>query len=198
MPRRIIDLEEPDSFVAGAFGEPDDRTFYLQAAKGTRVVSVVLGQEQLAMLGDRMLVVVDELERRGLSAIDGVVTSDVDIETSREMPQSEFPVGTLTIAWDEDIERLIIEARAYMHDEGAGETASPDIEDAEDEIPDDAPIGPDVLRVWLKPLVAQRFARQTVGGVAAGSRQPQCPLCGHPLDPSGHLCSRRDGTDHVR
>ena len=73
----------------------------------------------------------------------------------------EFRVGTLVIAWDEDVDRLIVEARSMTFDAGAGESAVRDSEDLdEDDIPDDAPIGPDVLRVRLTPFMAQQFARR--------------------------------------
>src|SRR5579884_661144 len=42
MPRQIFLFERPRRFVAGTVGTPGDRTFYLQAADGSRVVSVAL------------------------------------------------------------------------------------------------------------------------------------------------------------
>jgi uncharacterized repeat protein (TIGR03847 family) len=59
----------------------------------------------------------------------------------------------------------------------------------EDDIPDDAPIGPDVLRVRLTPHMAQQFARRANSVVADG--QPTCPYCGATLQPIGHFCRRR-------
>ena len=53
----------------------------------------------------------------------------------------------------------------------------------------DAPIGPDVLRVSLPVDAALRFAEQALQLAAAG-RQP-CPNCGAPLDPNGHTCARK-------
>ncbi|MFV2062033.1 MAG: DUF3090 family protein [Chloroflexota bacterium] len=194
MPRRIIDLDEPDRFASTAVGESGERTFYLQAVQGSRVVSVTLERDQLEILAERMLAIIDELERRGLTAIDAGTATAPD-EPPLAGPLCEgFHAGTLTIAWDEDVDRLIIEARSHILDEGAGESASPIIADVgEDEIPDDAPIGPDVVRVRIKPLMAQQFARQA-GRLAAAGRQ-RCAFCGEPLDPEGHRCPRRDGSD---
>ena len=63
-------------------------------------------------------------------------------------------------------------------------------EEFEDEdIPDDAPIGPDVLRVHLTPYMAQQFARRANSVVAGGV--PTCPYCGAVLEPPGHFCTRR-------
>lgn len=196
-----MDFDEPKRFVAGAEGEPGERTFFLQATQGGRLASVGLEREQLALLADRVIAIIDELERRGLTAIDAglVDTIDarlvdaVDARSPASPPREEFQVGTLTIAWDEDVDRVVIEARSQSFDGGAGESASMD--DDDDEIPDDAPIGPDVLRVHLLPLMAQQFARRAERVVADG--RPACPFCGQPLDPLGHLCLRHDGLDRV-
>ena len=73
--------------------------------------------------------------------------------------------------------------------EFAGDVALRDDEMDEDDIPDDAPIGPDVLRVHLTPYMAQQFARRANSVVAGGV--PVCPYCGAVLEPPGHFCSRR-------
>lgn len=197
MSRRIIDFDEPDRFSTGSVGEPGERTFFLQAVKGEQVASVALEGEQVAILADRLLAVVDELERRGLAAIDAGPAAALDDRPLDQPLLEEFRVGTLTIAWDDDVDRLVVEARSMTFD-GAGERATLEavaVEDVdEDEIPDDAPIGPDVLRVRLTPLMAQQFARRA-GRVVAGG--PMCPFCGDPLRPTGHLCPRRNGSDYI-
>jgi uncharacterized repeat protein (TIGR03847 family) len=38
---------------------------------------------------------------------------------------------------------------------------------------------------------ARSFVERAVRVVASG--RPPCPLCGQPLDPTGHLCPRRNG-----
>jgi uncharacterized repeat protein (TIGR03847 family) len=38
----VHSFDPPDRFVAGTVGEPGDRTFFLQAVQGPRVVSVAL------------------------------------------------------------------------------------------------------------------------------------------------------------
>ena len=163
---------------------------------------MALEREQVELLAERLLVVIDELERRGLAAI-GVSRASTgstmawnDPEALTASPHEEFEAGTLTIAWDEDVDRMIIEARSPTLDDGAGEVATPVLQALDDDdVPDDAPIGPDVLRVRLRPVMAQQFARQAERVVASG-RSP-CPFCGEPLDPGGHLCSRRNGPEYL-
>ena len=50
MSRRIYDYGVPDRFVAGTVGEPGNRTFFLQARSGARLVSVALEKQQVAAL----------------------------------------------------------------------------------------------------------------------------------------------------
>jgi len=192
MPRRIIDFETPDRFATGTVGESDEsgeRTFFLQAVQGPRVTTVHLEKEQVAVLADRVLAIIDEVERRGLAAIDAGPAGELD-ERPLELPlQEEFRVGTMIIAWDDDVDRLVVEARSMTFDAGAGEVALRDEDEIDDEdIPDDAPIGPDVLRVRLTPYMAQQFARRANSVVAGG--RPTCPYCGQVLERTGHFCSR--------
>ncbi len=189
MTRHIMDFDLPDRFATGTVGEAGDRTFFLQAVQGRRVVSVMLEKEQVSILADRVLAIVDEVERRGLAAMDAGPAGIPDERPLQQPLLEEFRVGTLVIAWDDDIDRLIVEARSMTFDTGAGESAVRDGDEPdEDDIPDDAPIGPDVLRVRLTPFMAQQFARRANSVVAGG--KPVCPFCGRVLARTGHFCHR--------
>ncbi len=195
MTRRIIDFHMPDRFAPGSIGESGERTFFLQAVQGARITTVMLEKEQVAVLADRVLAVIDEVERRGLAAIDAGPAGIPDDRPPEQPLAEEFRVGTLVISWDEDIDRLVVEARSMTFDAGAGESAVREDADLDDDdIPDEAPIGPDVLRVRLTPFMAQQFARRATSVVAGG--QPTCPFCGAVLERSGHFC-RRDFDDLV-
>jgi uncharacterized repeat protein (TIGR03847 family) len=196
MRRRIMDFDTPDRFATGSVGEPGDRVFYLQAVQRQRTTSVMLEREQVAILADRVLAVVDELERRGLAAIDAGPAGSPDERPLEEPLHEEFRVGTMTIAWDDDVDRIVIEARSMTFDAGAGDSVLLDGEDLDDDdIPDDAPIGPDVLRVRLTPFMAQQFARRA--GRIVGDGRPPCPFCGEPLEPTGHICRRSEGGEYI-
>ncbi len=69
MARRRFIFDPPERFVAGTIGEPGDRTFFLQARDGPRVVSVVLEKVQVSVLADRLGQLLAELERRGVPEI---------------------------------------------------------------------------------------------------------------------------------
>ena len=68
MARRRYLFDPPERFVAGTVGRPGDRTFFLQARDGPRVVSIVLEKVQVAVLADRLGELLSELERRGVEA----------------------------------------------------------------------------------------------------------------------------------
>src|SRR5688572_5591712 len=180
MPRRRYIFDPPERFVAGTVGEPGDRTFFLQARDGGRVVSVVLEKVQVAVLAERLGDLLDELERRGIEGAEG---ADPEDDAPLDEPLVEaFRAGSLTLGWDGGAGRVLVEARAQDED---GEAIDPDEDDDEDED------GPDLLRVRMTAAAARGFVARAARVVAAG--RPPCPLCGAPLDPLGHICPRRNG-----
>ena len=56
--------DPPDRFVAGAVGQPGERTFYLQATSAGRVTSVVLEKFQMSRLAESIDELLDEVLRR--------------------------------------------------------------------------------------------------------------------------------------
>jgi uncharacterized repeat protein (TIGR03847 family) len=189
MSRRRYLFDPPERFVAGTVGSPGDRTFFLQARDGPRVVSIVLEKVQVAVLADRLGELLSELERRGVEAAVAAQTRAATSETEGEdtgpldEPLNEaFRAGSLTLGWDGDAERVLVEARAQSED---GEEIDPDEDDDEDED------GPDLLRVRMTAEAARSFVSRAARIVSAG--RPPCPLCGAPLDPQGHICPRRNG-----
>ncbi len=188
MPRRIFSFDEPERFVAGTVGEPGARVFFLQARDGGRIVSVALEKAQVAVLADRLAALLEELGRHGLdlSGPDGMIEPPTDVGPLDEPLQEAFRAGALTLTWDGERERIIVEAREITEADEAGEPVQVDDDDED---------GPDVIRVVMLPASARDFAARAAAVVNAG--RPPCPLCGQPLDPLGHLCPRRNGTGYL-
>jgi uncharacterized repeat protein (TIGR03847 family) len=109
--RRTFVFDLPDRFVTGTVGEPGQRTFFLQARKASQVVSVVLEKVQVQVLAERLDQLLDELEDRGIaeSADD---ESAADTGPLDEPLIEAFRATTLTLGWDADAERVLVEARA--------------------------------------------------------------------------------------
>jgi hypothetical protein len=212
MARAIYDMGSPDRFVAGAVGEPGNRTFYLQARKGPRLITVGLEKAQVAALAARVVALLTAIRRaeqhmseaepsaggdaprarrsamRAAPSSAGAATpgdpAGEDRAGTLEEPVDErFRVGTMALGWDAEDHVLVLEARAQTEEE-----------DDPDEFPDDDETGPDLVRVRLEAATAEAFAEDALRVVASG--RPPCPVCGEPLDPQGHLCARRNGYVH--
>jgi uncharacterized repeat protein (TIGR03847 family) len=191
MPRHRYVFDPPERFVAGTVGEPGSRTFFIQARDGNRVVSIVLEKVQVAVLADRLGKLLDELERRGIAEA-ASAEPQPDSGPLDEPLVEAFRAGVLALGWDGSGERILVEAREQT-EEDAEEAESDTAREGEgiSLLDDDAEDGPDYLQVRLTPLAARAFVDRAVRVVASG--RPPCPLCGAPLDPTGHLCPRRNG-----
>jgi uncharacterized repeat protein (TIGR03847 family) len=167
--------DPPDRFVAGAVGQPGERTFYLQATSAARVTSVVLEKFQVSLLAERLDELLDEVLRRtgGSPEVPAAAPVGLQDDAPLDLPLLEdFRVGAIALAWDGDGGMVVIEA----------------VEPLADDVPAD---GPGVLRVRITPGAARAFAQRAAKIVAAG--RPPCPLCGLPLETDGHICPRQNG-----
>ncbi|WP_067974406.1 DUF3090 domain-containing protein [Nocardiopsis trehalosi] len=184
----VFQYDPPERFVAGTVGQPGERTFFLQASGGGRITSVVLEKAQVSALAERIEELLEEVRRRfGEQPGDTPpAPEDLDDGPLQQPIEEDFRVGTLALAWDADSARVIIEAQQV--DEGEDDAVE---EDEIEVFAEDAPATRDVLRVHLTPTAARAFAGRAMKVVAAG--RPNCPLCGQPLDPGGHICPRQNG-----
>ena len=174
--------DPPERFVAGAVGQPGERSFYLQASEGSRITSVSLEKFQVSQLAERLDELLDEVLRRtgGSTTVPATTPADLADDGPLDLPlMEEFRVGAIALAWDGETDCVVIEAQE--------ESESP-VEPLSDEVPAD---GPGVLRVRLTPGAARAFAQRALRIVAQG--RPPCPLCGLPLDAAGHVCPRQNG-----
>lgn len=195
MARRVYLFNPPERFIAGTVGEPGNRTFFLQGRDGARIVSVSLEKVQVAAMADRLGRLLLELDERGIVELEPTVPLE-DVGPLDEPLSEAFRAGTLTLGWDGDLGRVIIEAQAMTE---------ADEDEDDDEVDDDDSVaaaieqllaaddvdGPDILRVHLSATQARSFVERANRVVRSG-RLP-CPLCGNPLDPQGHICPRRNG-----
>lgn len=173
MLRRVFDFDSPDRFVAGTVGAPGARSFFLQARQGGALVSVGLEKTQVAALAGRISELLDTVE--GLA---GELPAQVrrDDRPLEEPTVELFRVGAMALAWDATTGRIVIEAQPLTEDGAFAD------------VPDQAPEGPDLLRVRVEPSRARDFIRRAASLVAAG--RPACPFCGQPLEATGHFCPK--------
>jgi uncharacterized repeat protein (TIGR03847 family) len=176
--RQLYFFDRPSRFVAGTVGTPGERTFYLQAVDGPRVVSVALEKTQVAVLADRLEELLDDIVARTGTAF---AAADADDGALEQPVDEEFRVAAMGLKRDGDTGLVMIEAQAPV--ETIAEAEQSLLEDVED--------GPDALRVLIEPPVARSFVQRARRLVSAG--RPPCPLCSQPLDPAGHVCIRLNG-----
>src|ERR1700759_4563745 len=203
MTHQVHAFEPPERFVAGTVGEPGDRTFFLQARGGGRVVSVALEKVQVSLLAEKLEELLLEANKRfGVDLPDAPLIAVHDNDPLDTPVDEEFRVGTLGLAFDVDTATVVIEAIEAGDAEveiALGEDdedddpdvdvdVDPDADDDDDDEPDD---DLDRLRVRLSPEATRAFIDRARRVVAAG--RAACALRGQPLDPAGHLCPRHNG-----
>jgi uncharacterized repeat protein (TIGR03847 family) len=179
-------FDPPERFVAGTVGLPGERTFFLQAREGLRVISVALEKQQVQALAQRIDELLDEVlandETTGV--VPAIAPLDADDSDPLEQPiQEEFRAGTMTLSWDPRDERVVIEVFPYSE----AAVVSPEQVDEDFEEPEPE----ELLLVRLSAGAARAFVSRSARVIEAG--RPTCPFCSEPIDPEGHLCVRANG-----
>ena len=176
---RIFLFDPVERFVVGTVGIPGERTFFIQARTGSRLVSVSLERAQVAAIADRVLQILREIRlSEPLTVIERVGYDDQPLESPID---EEFRVGVIGLAYVSDRRLIEIDLQAIT-----------DSDNADDELLEiDTSSDQDILRILMTLGYAESFAKRANTVVAAG-RAP-CPFCGGPIDPNGHLCPRSNG-----
>ncbi len=178
-------FDPPERFVAGTVGEPGARTFFLQARSGARITSVSLEKQQVAALAERMDELLDEVMSGGTEAVVPAV-APLGLEDGEPLEQpieEEFRAGTMTLSWDPNDERVVVEVFPFTE----AAVVAPDQVDQDFEEPEPE----EVFLVRITPGLARAFVKRAAQVLDAG--RPSCPFCGNPIDPDGHLCVRANG-----
>lgn len=96
----------------------------------------------------------------------GPLPEDLDFDARVE---PDWIVGTIGVSYDDETDRLVVVVEELVEEDEEGA----------------------VVRIALTREQAAAFAIRATQLVEAG--RPPCPLCGLPLDPSGHDCPRTNG-----
>ncbi len=165
-----FDLDSVQRLTVGAVGPRGQRVFYVQARRGSRLISLIAEKEQIRALAEAISRLLDGLAEKNprLATSDDLLITDMSLEAPLE---PAFRVGQMGLGYDaeRDVVVLLIQ--------GAGE-------DAEGEATQTARLS--ASRPQMRAL-----ASQASHVVAAG--RPICGNCGRPIDPAGHFCPQRNG-----
>jgi len=180
MPTIVHEFDWPDRVLIGTVGLPGSRTFYLQVRAGAKVVSVSLEKQQSALLAEKIDEILDQLrEAEGNPfSVPSITPVELVDNDPLELPlDEEFRTGVMSLGWDPSTVQIVIEA-------------SPLPDEVDDELEALADEPAEVLLVRMPVGAARAFAKRTREVVGEG--RPICPLCGNPIDASGHTCPVAD------
>ena len=174
MPSR--ELDPVTRLTADAVGEPGQRTFYLQAASGADQVTLLVEKEQVRRLAENLQTWLPELAAsRPEDPAEAAAAEAGELALSEPL-EPDFRVGQLTLSYDPERDRVLVVATELQADE--------------EEDPLEAP-EPLEVRLYVTRPQLRVLARHGAQVVARG--RPLCPLCGNPLDPTGHICPAQNG-----
>jgi uncharacterized repeat protein (TIGR03847 family) len=173
------ELDPVTRLTADAVGEPGQRTFYLQAASGADQVTLLVEKEQVRRLAENLETWLPELAAGRPEDPAEAAAAEAGELALAEPLEPDFRVGQLSLSYDEERDRVLVIATELQAEEE---------EEEEDplELADPLEVRLLVTRAQLRVL-----ARHGAEVVARG--RPLCPLCGNPLDPTGHICPALNG-----
>ncbi len=166
MPESRHDFGAAYRIEAETFGVPGQRTFRIIVANAARVASLWMEKEQLAALGRA---IETQLARLRALRADPSLRPPDDAPAHDGRPDLDFRVAQLALGFDEESGRFLL--LAYT---------------AEDEDEDRPTFGCRITPGQFRDL-AQEINRIVNAG------RPMCPLCGVPMDATGHACIRANG-----
>ncbi len=163
------DLEAVQRITAGAVGRPGQRVFYIQARRGSRLISLLAEKEQVAALAEALGRLLDKLgeENPRLATSDDMFVTDMSLE---EPIEPEFRVGQMGLGYDADRDMVVLQIQG---------------------LPDEN--SEDIPTARFSATRPQMRALSVHAGHVVAAGRPICGNCGRPIDPSGHFCPQRNG-----
>jgi uncharacterized repeat protein (TIGR03847 family) len=172
-----FDVAAPERLTVGTEGEPGHRLFFLQAREGPLLVTLKMEKVQVAALAAWIAKTLEDLPALGHLPEDEELAPEPFAEPA-------WAVGSLGGTYDPDLDRIVLVA-TEIGDAPLEEEEGSQLPEADDE---DAGATARFLATREQmAALAIRAARLVEAG------RPPCPLCGYPLDPTGHLCPRTNG-----
>ncbi len=107
----LIELDPVDRITADAVGPPGERTFYIQARKDDRLVTLLVEKQQVQLLAAS---IVEILSRVGRETGQGPDDESMALE---EPISHEWRAGRLSIGYVEDRDMILLEVEELVAEE---------------------------------------------------------------------------------
>jgi len=193
MPSRFdFDLDPVSFITVGAEGPPGHRTFFLQAAQGRQIVSLLIEKQQATALAEGIEQILAQLYEHVPEHVQDLSPAEGDLALLTPIVP-RFRVTQMGIGVDEDRRLMVLVAQGGQpsDDEDEDDLDLEAVEEAERPL---APDGQPVPRARFTATYAQMLAlAHHAVDIAERGGRPRCPTCGEPMDPDGHFCPRRNG-----
>lgn len=182
-----MDLERVDRITAGAVGDPGERTFFLQAREGDRLVTILVEKEQVELLGTSILEI---LATVGRETGEGPPSDELGLEPPLE---ALWRAGRLSIGYAEERDMMLLEIEELLEQDEASlqEESGAQQDEAQETPAADEGLEPARVRLWATREQMLALARHAAAVAARG--RPKCRYCGNPIDPQGHMCPAMNG-----
>lgn len=170
-----FEFPDVERITVGTVGEPGQRTFYLQVRHTQQLVTLKMEKQQVAALAQLLAELLSDLP-----------TPDVPPGPAPDLEEpvlAEWPVGAMQLAYDTALDRIVILAEEVPVDD--------EPEDPDNPAGDDGSGDEGMARISITREQAAALVIRSTELVASG--RPMCPLCGNPIDPTGHSCPRTNG-----
>lgn len=187
----VYDLRRVSHITAAAVGQPGQRTFYLQAQKGSDLVSLITEKELVRALCLRIDDILEELDKRGVARPDASEEPTPAELLLRPPLNPFFRIAQMSLAYDPTSDLLVIEVEELqLADDEDDEEIDPILQqntEAEESKND-----PRRVRISATRAQMQALSRNAMDIITTGGR-PICPQCLQPMEDEGHLCVKKNG-----
>lgn len=162
-----FDLDAVERITAGAVGEPGERTFFIQARQGSRLMTLLMEKQQVQLLAATLEQLLGSLPD---AEDEGAAPSAAELELEEPL-LPEWRAGSMALEYDEDADRVAIVIQEALPEESEDQAAT----------------------ARLVATRAQIRALSTHASAVCAAGRPTCQLCGFPMDPEGHVCPALNG-----
>lgn len=180
-----IELNPAEFLTIGTVGPKGRRVFYLQAASGEVLLSLILEKEQARALGEAIEELLQDLDARSAAPDEPAPSASMEL---REPITPRFRVAQMGLGYDEDRDMIVLVAQAMTSNEPEDDGEDDDEDDGlpdflsrleHDDDDDDAgeseeqPSSSAVARIWCTRAQLRALGERATQSVAAGRPDPR-------------------------